>query len=119
MELKEFIEKSLSDICLGIKAAQNNTFEKLGNYPISPAFIDGKPVYNKNIEKIEFDICVTTSENTKSSKVGNGNIKVVSASLSSEEQAKMENISRIKFSVPFFPAALNSAKQSSSDERNK
>lgn len=108
MELKEFIEKSLSDICLGIKAAQNNTFKKLGNNPISPAYIEGEPVYNKNIEKIEFDVCVTTSENTTSNKTGGGNIKVVSASLSSEKNAKIENISRIKFSVPFFPSALKS-----------
>ena len=62
MELQDFIEKTIYNICMGISAASFKVNSEIENYPVAPAFINGKPVFDK-MEKIEFDICVTVSEN--------------------------------------------------------
>ena len=106
MDLDEFIKQSIVDICHGIKNARDEIHEEMNNFPIAPAFIDGKRHFDKLLEKIEFDICVTTTEEG-SRKVGGGaNIKVVSIGASGENKTIKENVSRIKFSIPFYPAAL-------------
>lgn len=41
MGLKDFISKSIIDICLGIRDAQRVVFEHVENVPIAPAFMSG------------------------------------------------------------------------------
>lgn len=118
MELKDFIEKSLVEICMGIRGAQFKIKEEINNYPIAPAFMEGKSVIEKNGTSIDFDIAVKITNDQKSEVQGTGGTKGlievigVSASISGSkvESEKNENSHRIKFSVPFYPQALNAKK---------
>lgn len=91
MELKEFIKKSLIDIRAGVREGNDKLKDDFGGE--SPFSL------GEMKSKIEFDIAVTSEENTKG-KV-DGTIKVVIAKLGSdlESHTKLGNISRIKFSI--------------------
>jgi hypothetical protein len=105
LELKDFISKTLEDICLGIKDAQGKVSARLKNYPIAPAFVDGESAIKETA--ISFDIAGTDSTDAKNAKVGAAKIAVVSASINKENAASNISMHRIQFSVPFYPQALN------------
>lgn len=116
MELKDFIEQSISDIIGAVK----NLKEKYNN--CSQVFIDNEtnpiapnyPQLNIATQKnraIEFDIAVTTSENGSAKASGKVGIKVLGGSLDGELQSKQENLSRIKFSIPFYPEYIEKEKK--------
>ena len=103
MELDQFIEKSLMQICKGVRSAQNKAFEETGNYPIAPAYMEGKAVYEKWDQVITFDVTVSVNKDKNlhvnagfAGVGGKGDLAQVSS-----------NIQRIQFSVPFYPQALN------------
>ena len=106
MELQKFISESIKQICFGIREAQKEVSDEIGNFPIAPAFIEGKAVYTKQ-QDIEFDIAITVTEDNKLNASGGVNIKVLDGSAKKEKSEKTENIHRINFKVPFYPQALN------------
>ncbi len=100
---------------MGIRGAQFKISEEINNYPIAPAFMEGKSVIEKNGTSIDFDIAVKISTDQKSEVQGSGNTKGlievigVSTGISGTKSdiEKNENSHRIKFSIPFYPQALN------------
>lgn len=105
IELREFITKVLEDICLGISKAQTNVSKELDNYPIAPVRMNGISVFKES--EVSFDIAITTSNQEKNGKEGGAKISVIGASINKENVTTKDNINRIQFSVPFYPAALN------------
>ncbi len=102
MELKDFIEQSVSDI---VEATRNlkQKYNK-DNCCLAPRFsVD----INDVLHNINFDIAVTTSENGTAkagSKIG---ISVLGANIKGEKGFTNENCSRIKFSIPFYPEYID------------
>lgn len=119
MELKDFIHKSLTDICLGIQQAQIEVEKRIGNYPIAPASMNGKSVIDDSKQLIDFELSVNISEesNLAGEVTGKtkGVIEVIGASISTSGKANgsnKESVSHtIRFSVPFFPQALRKNKK--------
>jgi len=102
MELKDFIEQSISDIIDATKSVK----EKQGknNYCIAPEFAAN---LNHTTHNINFDIAVTTAETGMAkagSKIG---ISVLGANINGEKGFTNENCSRIKFSIPFYPEYID------------
>lgn len=113
MELKDFIEQSVSDITDAIQDLKRrynlkNTQYDAGAYefnPIAPEYDRLNCTQEKRC--IEFDIAVTTSENGTAkagSKIG---ISVLGANVNGERGYNNENTSRIKFSIPFYPEYID------------
>ena len=109
MELKDFIEQSVSDIIEAIKelkqryniSPQMSGLESCEDNPIAPVY---DRLNNKQEKRaIEFDVAVTTSENSSIKTEGKVGIKVIGGSIDGEHQAMLENTSHIKFSIPFYP----------------
>ena len=109
MELKEFIVQTITDITEAINDLQLNlkngtiinptitkeNFDKL-------IFIDNDA---RMLEQIEFDIAVTLSEESTAQGQIGGGIKVVSGRYGKGRGSKLENISRLSFSIPVaYPA---------------
>ena len=105
MELQKFISESIKQICFGIREAQKEVSDEIGNFPIAPAYVGGKLVIAKR-EDIEFDIAITVTEDNKLNASGGINIKVLDGSIKKDKSEKTENIHRINFKVPFYPQAL-------------
>lgn len=112
MELKDFISKTLQEITLAIKEAQDNIVD---GGVINPKNIrvcgDGRKYADasvgkgeKPVQDIEFDVAVTATEG-KETKGGIG-VFVGAVGAGSQGQSEKSNTSysRIKFSVPvLFP----------------
>lgn len=93
MDLKSFLEKAITDILDGIKAANKNS-----DYPI------GLVRKIEDSKAIDFDIAVS-AEDSQGENAGAG-IKVLSfldLGGGLESQQKNSSVSRIKFSVMVFP----------------
>ncbi len=111
MELKDFISKSLQDICEGIKESRENIELLLGgNQVIAPGRIEGKAQLSQS--SIDFDIAVTHSQTDIKSKGGNLKISVVAGELSNKSNLRNETISRLRFSVPYLPQGIKPNKKS-------
>lgn len=104
VNLKDFISKTLLEICYGIGDAQNSLESDIKNCPIAPARVEGKDVSGKTM--ISFDIALTTTVADTSKKDGGVNIKVISGDYSEEKNYSNERVHRIKFEVPFYPQAV-------------
>ena len=102
MELKDFIEQSVSDI---VEATQNlkQKYNK-GNCCLAPKFSVN---LNNALHNINFDIAVTTSENGTAKAESKIGISVLGANINGEKGFTNENCSRIKFSIPFYPEHIN------------
>lgn len=85
MELKDFIERTLLDICEGVEGAKPKT-----KVAIAPGSLGGKVI--ENIDKIKFNVSVTANSSTE------GGIKVFNSGASSE--ISKESIHQIEFEVP-------------------
>lgn len=110
MNVKDFIEKTLTQVVEGVNNAKSNIKD-------SGAVISSKNVrplregttYNTStgdlVNLVEFDIAVTINE--KDTDGVNAGIKVVGLSLGGglEKEIQNQTVSRIKFSVPLtFPS---------------
>ncbi len=105
MELKDFIEQSVSDIVEATKTIK--TKYNVGHSTMHPIANYNKYEANRSPHEIEFNIAVTTSENGTAkagSKIG---ISVLGANVNGEKGFTNENCSRIKFSIPFYPEYIN------------
>jgi len=113
MDLKDFISKSIIDICLGIKEAQRAVFEHVENVPIAPAFLSGVNLLENGAEKISFDILVAISDSSKTEKGGEAKISVIGGNIGKETTNEQSLAHRIQFSIPFYPQALEKYNRSS------
>lgn len=111
MELKEFITASLVEIQQGVQDAINVCHQEKISGVINPAVSDTGSItsihISSHIQKVEFDIAVTTENSNTSQESGNmkGGIKVLSGSVdkSATEKDSDSKSSRIKFIIPIIP----------------
>lgn len=111
MQLKNFISQSIIDICCGVNEAQKIVYEKFKNFPVAPAYVEGKNVAIKSEQTISFDILVKTSESEYNQKQGSAKIYVVDGTLNNTNNLSNVSTNRIQFSVPFYPQALSSTEK--------
>lgn len=104
MELKDFVEKTITDIAEGILAAQNAALDENGKpkYLVSPLqFYDNsnstvpKQRNNEVIESINFDVAVTTSLSAE----GKAGAKILIANAKLDGSIEKKECSRISFQV--------------------
>lgn len=107
MELKDFISKTIVEICEGIRDAQGATRKLTNNTPIAPAYLDGRSVLSKADDRITFDVSVSFSEASEKHKGGGVKIQVINADVDRVSSSSTETTNRIQFSVPYYPQALN------------
>ncbi len=107
MELQEFIETSLVQICLGIKGAQEKLWIETGNWPIAPSTLDGKVVHDRTNNEITFDVGISVSKD-RNINVAASVIGVGGKTNSTRENSQTQ---RVQFSVPFYPQSLNPKKR--------
>lgn len=94
MELKDFIENTLTSIFEGIEDAINkNQSNRNASGCISPFY--SQPASGQDYS-IDFDIAVTTS----SEKEGGGKVKIASFGVGAQGKKIAEQTNRIHFSVP-------------------
>lgn len=108
MELKDFIEQSVSDIIeatQSLKTKHNSSYSNKN--PIAPDFAQN---LNTSAHKIDFDIAITTSETNNEKSGGKIGIKVLNAGIGKEDSCMTENASRIQFSIPFYPEYIDTKK---------
>jgi hypothetical protein len=115
MDLKDFVEQSLTQIMDGIKAAQAKTDH--GGL-ISPAIIHYGSVSNgiqsdagEYPEMIDFDVAVTAERGT-GTKGGLGLVVgAITLGTSGQSDEKNSSVSRIRFRIPvLLPAAVRTKK---------
>ncbi len=108
MGLRLYIKLTIEDICLGILDARDSLKEQLNNCPVAPANLNGNNV--AGVEKITFDIAVTTEQTSGNNTNVGFAIKVLNATKEKGTVNVTNNINRVQFSVPFYPQALSSNK---------
>ena len=104
MELKEFIKTAITDITEAVSELQ----EELKNGTIvNPSLTQGE--HGKSLmvdnevrmmERLNFDIAVTTTEATELNGNAKAGISVFGAKVGAENKERTENVSRLTFSLP-------------------
>ena len=102
IDLRDFIAKTMVNICNGVGDAQKTMLEQINNQPIAPANFDGQRVVALE-QKITFDISVVASSSKSKSGNGGVNIKVLSIGAEGEKSESKMQTNRIQFSIPFYP----------------
>jgi hypothetical protein len=110
MNLKEFIQTTLTEISEGVKAAQASVTDTEFNPAVRPnqasnsealvrsgRFVDA--IEHRIIEPVEFDVAVTAEEGERSGGKMSAGISVLSASFGGGSDSRNSTVSRIKFSV--------------------
>ena len=117
MELKDFVSKTIIDICAGIKKAQEQgkSFGACIAPGMNQGFAVGREDCANTPQMLEFDVAVTVNEkaNEESEANAGAGISVISAFLfmkGREKRAKEESsnyVSRIKFTIPvLYPVVI-------------
>lgn len=110
MELKEFIKTAIKDITEAVCELQG----ELDNgaivnpalpHPISNGSID-VGTGNQPIQKLGFDVALTTTEATAIDGGAKGGITIFSAKMETSQQAQSHNVSRLTFTIPVVLPAL-------------
>lgn len=106
MELKDFIRKTLIEVCDGIAEARTSIENKYkGNCIIAPAKIAGKEICMEG-NKITFDL-VIQAENAQGGNIsGEGKMWVCNIGGGYKNEISEKKINRIIFDVPFLPQGL-------------
>lgn len=103
MELKEFIEAAITDITDAISELQKDLENGAVVSPSVPA-VDGKTVCqgdcNRPITEIKFDVAITVGSNSSAGGSVKAGIQILSAKAGGKVESRMENASRIEFSIP-------------------
>lgn len=104
MDLKNFIKATILDISDSIKELSDEITNGAIINPTIPSPIATKSILydNKNrlVERIDFDIAVSTSESTEINGKLGGCITVLSAKAGANTMSQGEVVSRINFSIP-------------------
>ena len=107
MELKEFIKTAITDITEAVSELQ----EELKNGTIvNPSLTQGehgKSLVVDMMERLNFDIAVTATEATELNGNAKAGISVFGAKVEAENAEKMENVSRLTFSIPLLLPATH------------
>ncbi len=109
MELKEFIKVAISDITEAIKDLQDSLENgAIINPTLSKSELDETILVNEEvrmIERLNFDVAVTASETTGVESSAKAGIKILGANIGAGNSSKVENVSRLTFSIPLvFPS---------------
>ena len=102
MELKDFIEQSISEIIEALHSVKVK-YNKNGRRVVAPWTRRNDSTQTR---QINFDIAVVSSESNTSKIDGKAGISVIGGSIGDEMNSKNENSSRIKFSIPFYPEEI-------------
>ncbi len=111
MELKEFIKAAITDITGAISELQNEIGSDTVVSPPMPAPITLKTLRqdgrNRLISDINFDVAITVgSVDSKDGSAGASLLQVFSAKVNSGNESRIENVSRLTFSIPvIYPTA--------------
>lgn len=90
MELKDFIEQTITQIAQGIKAGDDFIQKNSLGYGVD----------DEKGKEIQFDIAVTTNEEEKTGLGGKVSVAhIFSAGASNESASKSSNVSRIQFKI--------------------
>ena len=102
-DLKTFVSETIQQVIEGTKEAGQYLKENI-NYE-NDGYVQ---VGNGNVEKIDFDISVTTSETSKAEGKAGILIKVVDFGIKGSENSEASSINKIRFSVPVaYPQIAN------------
>ncbi|MGH6668636.1 hypothetical protein R3O55_012735 [Bacteroides hominis] len=105
MELKDFIKDTVSQIAEAVTELNGETSIPMTVNPAKTEFLNGKQFLNMGFSKsyltnIDFDLTLSLSEGKgNNAKVGVF-ASVIGIGASSNENAKNESISKIKFTLP-------------------
>ena len=104
MELKDFIKTAIRDVTEAVSELQQ---ELKNDAVINPILFNSEPgktllVENKvrMIERLNFDIAVTATDESGIGGSGKAGISVFGARVGAEKTEKTDNISRLTFSIP-------------------
>lgn len=104
MELKEFIKTAISDITGAVSELQTELDNGAIVNPTLPRGQHGTHLLVNNevriIERLNFDIAVTATEKSEINGNAKAGITVFGAKVGAENTEKMENVSRLTFSIP-------------------
>lgn len=109
MELKEFIKAAVSDVTGAIRELQDTLDNGAVVNPTLPHAIANTTLVIDNevraIERMDFDVAVTASESSGVDGSAKAGISIFGAKVGTESSARLENASRLTFSIPVvFPA---------------
>ncbi|MCM1077775.1 MAG: hypothetical protein NC411_10495 [Bacteroides sp.] len=125
MELKEFIKTAVTDITEAISELQKELDNGTVVNPTISRGEYGKAVLVEQgvapIEHLNFDVAVTASE---SSGIGGGakaGISIFGAKVDTENSSRMENVSRLTFSIPLVypPTRVKTKEEIAKEKRTK
>lgn len=104
MELKEFIKAAITDITDAISELQGELENGAVVSPSVPHSVEGKTVcqgdYNRLISDIDFDVAITVGSTDSIGGKAKAGIQIISAKMSGNTESRMENVSRMSFSIP-------------------
>lgn len=108
MELKEFIKTAITDITEAVSELQGELDNGTIVNPTLPNSIALKTLTVNDeirpIEQLAFDVAVTATESSGIDGSAKAGISIFGAKVGSETNTKMENVSRLTFSIPIvFP----------------
>jgi len=111
VELKDFIKKTLVEICDGIAEARSDIETKYGgNCIIAPARVEGKSVMEK-LSDITFDVAVHFEEEKDRNGKCALNLKVLDIGGKLAKKTTDKKTNRVSFSIPFIPQGLRKGKK--------
>ena len=94
MDVREFVEQTLLQVCEGVKVAAETAVTR-GIAKVNPA---DAPI--ENLNHIEFDIALAVTEKTGKSRAAGLTVWSVGIGGSSDAHSSREITHRVKFSVP-------------------
>lgn len=103
MELREFVEKSLVEIVRGVEAAQSVIGKGEGDASAIVPFAQrhvGLQHPASPLQRIDFDVAVTVSEQTGTEGGVQGGIAVLGFGARGSSSEQTSSISRLRFTVP-------------------
>lgn len=96
MDLKDFVRDTLTQIIEGVTEAQSSTQEGTSVNPVGHGAVPSPSWGHTPIQDVEFDVAVTTTEETGAG----GGITVFGVGVGAKMSDLSSSVSRIKFRVP-------------------
>lgn len=105
MELKEFIKTAITDIVTAVSELQVELAENgaIVNPPLPHPISNGSVNVGKGnepIERLTFDVALTTTEASSADGGVKGGVAIFSAKVGAGLQSSSQNVSRLSFAIP-------------------
>lgn len=105
MELKEFIKTAITDIVTAVSELQVELAENgaIVNPPLPHPISNGSVNMGKGnepIERLTFDVALTTTEASSADGGVKGGVAIFSAKVGAGLQSSSQNVSRLSFAIP-------------------